>query len=116
LLLDIKERQERNKATAGTAYEDNGLVFCTKLGRPQDPINMRRTFNRICDKAELKGFHPHCLRHTFASRGVNTEVDVRVMQRFLGHANIQETVNIYTHIQSDEARKQMAKLERAVNY
>ena len=116
LLLDIKERQGKNKVAAGTAYEDNDLVFCTKLGRPQDPINMRRTFNRICDKAELKGFHPHCLRHTFASSGVDAEVDVRVMQRFLGHANIQETANIYTHIQSDEARKQMAKLERAVNY
>jgi len=63
LLLDIKERQEKNKVAAGTAYEDNDLVFCTKLGRPQDPINMRRTFHRICDKAELKGFHPHCLRH-----------------------------------------------------
>ena len=116
LLLDVKERQEKNKVAAGAAYEDNDLVFCTKLGRPQDPINMRRTFYRICDKAELTGFHPHCLRHTFASRGVEEKVDVRVMQRFLGHANIQETVNTYTHIQADTARSQMELLADVVSY
>lgn len=116
LLADVFEQQEINKATAGAAYEDNDLVFCTKLGRPQDPINMRRTFYRICDKAGISGFSPHCLRHTFATRGVDAKVDVRVMQSFLGHANIQETVNTYTHIQTDTARSQMDLLANVVNY
>ena len=116
LLADVFEQQEINKAAAGAAYEDNDLVFCTKLGRPQDPINMRRTFYRICDKAGISGFSPHCLRHTFATRGVDAKVDVRVMQSFLGHANIQETVNTYTHIQPDTARNQMERLANVVNY
>ena len=116
LLADVFEQQEINKATAGAAYEDNDLVFCTKLGRPQDPINMCRTFYRICDKAGISGFSPHCLRHTFATRGVDAKVDVRVMQSFLGHANIQETVNTYTHIQTDTARSQMDLLANVVNY
>ena len=63
LLMDVLEQQKQDKAKAGAAYEDNDLVFCTKLGRPQDPINMRRTFYRICDKAGISGLHPHCLRH-----------------------------------------------------
>ena len=116
LLADVFEQQEINKTAAGAAYEDNDLVFCTKLGRPQDPINMRRTFYRICDKAGISGFSPHCLRHTFATRGVDAKVDVRVMQSFLGHANIQETVNTYTHIQPDTARNQMDLLANVVNY
>ncbi len=116
LLADVFEQQEQYKRIAGAAYEDHDLVFCTKLGRPQDPINMRRTFYRICNKAGISGFSPHCLRHTFASSGVDAEVDVRVMQRFLGHANIQETVNTYTHIQSDVAQKQMERLANVVNY
>lgn len=116
LLADVFAQQEINKATAGAACEDNDLVFCTKLGRPQDPTNMRRTFYRICDKAGISGLHPHCLRHTFATRGVDAKVDVRVMQSFLGHANIQETVNTYTHIQADTARSQMDLLANVVNY
>jgi len=51
-----------------------------------------------------------------ATRGVDANVDVRVMQSFLGHANIQETVNTYTHIQDDTARKQMDLMANVVNY
>lgn len=116
ILAGIFEQQEADKAHAGAAYEDNDLVFCTKLGRPQDPINMRRIFYRICKKAGISGFTPHCLRHTFATRGVEEKVDVRVMQRFLGHANIQETVNTYTHILPDTGRNQMDLLANVVNY
>ena len=109
-------QQKQNKAKAGTAYEDNDLVFCTQLGRPLDPINMRRTFYRICDKAGISGLHPHCLRHTFATRGVESGVDVRVMQSFLGHANFQETVDIYTHVSGDLKRQEMQKLNSTMNY
>lgn len=116
LLADVFEQQEINKTNAGAAYEDNDLVFCTKLGRPLDPINMRRTFYRICDKAGISGLHPHCLRHTFATRGAEKNVDVRVMQRFLGHASIEETANTYTHVLSDLKRDEMQKLANVVNY
>lgn len=116
LLTDILEQQKQDKAKAGAAYEDNDLVFCTKLGRPQDPINMRRTFYRICDKAGISGLHPHCLRHTFATRGAEKQVDIRVMQRFLGHANIQETASTYTHVLGDLKRAEMQKLASVVAY
>lgn len=116
VLFDVMEQQKQNKAKAGTAYEDNDLVFCTQLGRPLDPINMRRTFYRICDKAGISGLHPHCLRHTFATRGVESGVDVRVMQSFLGHANFQETVDIYTHVSGDLKRQEMQKLNSTMNY
>ena len=116
LLMDVLEQQKQDKAKAGAAYEDNDLVFCTKLGRPQDPINMRRTFYRICDKAGISGLHPHCLRHTFATRGAEKQVDIRVMQRFLGHANIQETASTYTHVLGDLKRDEMQKLASVVNY
>ncbi len=116
VLLDVMEQQKQNKAKAGTAYEDNNLVFCTQLGRPLDPVNMRRTFYSICNKAGISGLHPHCLRHTFATRGVESGVDVRVMQSFLGHANFQETVDIYTHVSGDLKRQEMQKLNSTMNY
>ena len=115
-MMDVLEQQKQYKAKAGAAYEDNDLVFCSKLGRPQDPINMRRTFYRICDKAGISGLHPHCLRHTFAPRGAENQVDIRVMQRFLGHANIQETASTYTHALGNLKRDEMQKLANVVNY
>lgn len=116
VLADVFEQQNQNKIRAGTAYEDNDLVFCTQLGRPLDPNNMRRTFYSICDKIGIKDMHPHCLRHTFATRGAENNVDVRVMQRLLGHSNIQETADTYTHVLSGLKRDEVMKLESTVNY
>ncbi|MCI6121260.1 MAG: tyrosine-type recombinase/integrase, partial [Lachnospiraceae bacterium] len=116
LLHDVCKDQLLSKLKAGSAYEDNGLVFATQLGRPLDPTNMRRTFYSICEKIGLNGLHPHCLRHTFATRGAENDIDVRVMQRFLGHATIQETADTYTHVLTDLKRNEILKLDKAVSY
>lgn len=111
ILATIFEQQEENKQKAGAAYIDNDLVFCTHLGKPLDPNNMRRTFYSICDKIGLKGLHPHCLRHTYATRGAERNVDMRALQAVLGHANIRETIDTYTHASNDFKRRELMKLE-----
>ena len=116
LLQDVMNQQNQYKSRAGTAYEDNDLVFCTQLGRPLDPRNMRRTFYRICELAEISGLHPHCLRHTFATRGAENTIDVRVMQQLLGHATIKETADTYTHVLSGLKQSEIKKLDNVVNY
>ena len=116
VLADVWEQQEKNKEKANTAYEDNDLVFCTQLGRPLDPTNMRRTCYSICAKIGVSNIHPHCLRHTFATRGAENNVDVRVMQKFLGHATIKETADTYTHVLNDLKQSEILKLDKAVNY
>ncbi len=116
VLTDVYMQQEESKHKAGDAYEDDDLVFCTQFGRPLDPNNMRRTFYSICDKIGIKGLHPHCLRHTFTTRGAENDVDVRVMQRLLGHSNIQETANTYTHVLDTLKQEDVKKLENTVKY
>ena len=116
VLADVWEQQEKNKEKASSAYEDNDLVFCTQLGRPLDPNNIRRTCYSICEKIGVSDIHPHCLRHTFTTRGAENNVDVRVMQKFLGHATIKETADAYTHILDDLKQDEIRKLDSAVNY
>lgn len=43
-------------------------------------------------------FEPYCLRHTYCTDLCKANVDVRTAQRLMGHANIQITANIYTHV------------------
>ena len=111
ILAKVYEQQETNKQKAGAAYDDNDLVFCTQLGKPLEPNNMRRTFYSICEKIEAKGLHPHCLRHTYATRGAEKNVDMRALQAVLGHANIRETIDTYTHPSNDFKRRELMKLE-----
>lgn len=116
ILFDVQKQQIVNKEKASIAYEDDDLVFCTKLGRPLGPNNMLRTFNSICDKIGVSGLHPHCLRHTFATRGAENNVDVRVMQNFLGHVSIKQTADTYTHVLKDLKHNEILKLDSVVNY
>lgn len=47
-------------------------------------------------------FVPYCLRHTYCTDLQKKGVDVRTAQKLMGHANIQMTVDIYTHVDESE--------------
>lgn len=115
LIEKIKSEQTELRHRIGTAYEDNDLIFCTGLGKPLDPRNMQRTFHSICKKSGLHGFSIHCLRHSFATLGYEQGIDIRVLQELLGHANINETANRYTHVSIDTIRREMEKMKFTAN-
>ena len=50
-------------------------------------------------------FVPYCLRHTYCTNLAKSGVDVRTAQRLMGHANIQITANIYTHVDDSQINK-----------
>ena len=46
----------------------------------------------------FRKFHPHTLRHTFATRCFEKQMEPKVVQKLMGHSNISITMNIYTHV------------------
>ena len=71
-------------------------VFPTSGGRPLDSANLRREMKEILKKAMLPlHFTPHCLRHTYASLMLQQGESIVYVQRQLGHASIQLTVDTY---------------------
>ena len=58
-------------------------------------------FNRLWDKYRAETgltITPHQLRHAYATMLYDAGVDVKTAQYLLGHANIQTTMDIYTHL------------------
>lgn len=58
----------------------------------------------------MPGHHLHDLRHTFATICRERGVDMSVVQRWLGHADLSTTAKIYTHVLSDFERREAKKI------
>ncbi len=57
-----------------------------------------------------KDVHVHTLRHSFATHLLEDGVDVRKIQKLLGHSNLQ-TTQIYTQVSSEEIKKIKSPLD-----
>ncbi len=117
LLLEQMDYQDIWKEKACELYNNSSdLVFTTQVGTPLDPRNMQRTFHNIRKKANINHMSIHSLRHTFASRGLENGVDLKVMQDLLGHSSIKITADLYTHVLPDTKALEISKLENSINY
>lgn len=52
----------------------------------------------------------HCLRHTFATRAVESDVDIKTLSVILGHADATITINRYAHALEEQKRLAMDKV------
>ena len=104
------ERQDAEKAEAGSAWNTQNLVFCSNVGTVIEPRRVCTTMDKITDAAELPRFTFHALRHTFATRMLEANVPAKVVQDVLGHADVTLTLNTYSHVIGSTAHEQMAKI------
>lgn len=56
--------------------------------------------------------HAHMLRHTYATTLYHAGIDLRTAQQLLGHATIQMTANIYTHLEAADSLQAVNSLNR----
>ena len=71
------------------------------------------TLKVILRKNKLRDIRFHDLRHTCASLLVSLDVNMKVIQRYLGHSNMSTTADIYSHLDANatgEAGMKLGKL------
>lgn len=57
----------------------------------------------------IRDFHPHTLRHTFATRCFENKMEPKVVQKLMGHSSISITLNIYTHVLDSKMDEEVKK-------
>lgn len=81
-----------------------GAVYVVGGGEyPAEPRSYRDSFARLLRRLGIPAIVYHGLRHTFATRCVESGCDIKVVSAILGHSNVATTLNLYVH--PDEAHK-----------
>jgi len=62
---------------------------------------LRHQTRRLCEEAKVEYRGEHVFRHTFATNCYYKGVDVKILSRLLGHADVNITYNIYIHLYGD---------------
>jgi integrase len=91
-----------------TAYKgDDDLVFAhPSTGRALDGPKVSRRFKEACEDAGVHVIKFHNLRHTFGTRMAASNVPMRMLQEFMGHAD-SKTTQIYVHYAPSEHEVEM---------
>ncbi len=74
------------------------------------PRTFEYRYHKILKKCFIEDINYHALRHTFATRCVEADVDIKSLSEILGHSNVSITLNTYVHSSMDQKRKQLEKL------
>lgn len=78
---------------------------------------LREHFQNVLKASGLygMGFTIHSLRHTYATRCAENNVSRHVTQKWVGHSTPDMTENVYTHVNDDFEKEEIAKLNKGVN-
>ena len=111
-LVDQKTRALLGRYIGRLNGQGTSSSFLLRTGRgtPVKPDFIRRNLHRLVEQAGLdKRVTPHMFRHSAATHLLAAGVDMRYVQRLLGHSSI-STTEIYTHVSDVDLQ---ASLERA---
>lgn len=97
-MLDrIKEKQERDKKFFGDEYKDSGYIFTWNDGHPYSPDYLTKSFKKLVKKSDRldDSLTLHSLRASCVSILVHGGADIKDIQKWVGHADIKTTLQIY---------------------
>lgn len=86
----------------------------TNTCKPLEPRYYRDYFRRLLQSLGIEASRFHILRHSFATRCIESNCDYKAVSAILGHASITTTMNLYVHPGYEEKRKAIEKMARSL--
>jgi len=92
-------------------YKPAEWLFTGQYGEKYSASSVWKIFDRLKKQHNItKQGNVHLLRHTFATRLLESGTDIRYIQTLLGHSNV-KTTQIYTHVANHELTKIKSPLD-----
>lgn len=73
--------------------------------KPTEPRTYRNYYKKLMGKLNMPDLKFHGLRHSFATRCIESNCDYKTVSVILGHSNISTTLNLYVHPNMEQKKK-----------
>lgn len=107
----IEHKQKQSEYLSKNGYPQSEFVFCSTTGTPYDPRDLQRDYKNILRKYNIRMINFHGIRHTFATRALESGMDIKTLSSILGHSSIQITLDLYAHVTNQLQAEHMANLK-----
>ena len=97
VLAHIQWQKEQAEKSYGM-YETDPWLVANELGHYLDPGTVRKKLKAVAESIGITDFHPHCLRHTYASQAVKAGVPLPYLSDILGHESTSFTAKVYVSL------------------
>ena len=77
----------------------------TNEAKPTEPRTYRNYYKQLLKQLGIPDLKFHGLRHSFATRCIESQCDYKTVSVILGHANISTTLNLYVHPNMEQKKK-----------
>lgn len=95
----------------------SGFLFYDKNAKPLVALHWQYRFNRMVNKynstnkIQMPNITPHICRHTYCSNMAKSGISPKTLQYLMGHSDISVTLNVYTHINFNDAEEELRRME-----
>lgn len=93
---------------------NNDYYVLTNDVKPTEPRTYRNYYKRLMKKLDIPELKFHGLRHSFATRCIESKCDYKTVSVILGHSNISTTLNLYVHPNLEQKKKCINQMKRSL--
>ena len=86
----------------------------TNDAKPTEPRTYRSFYKSLMRYLEIPELKFHGLRHSFATRCIESNCDYKTVSVLLGHSNISTTLNLYVHPNMEQKKKAIEQMFKAL--
>ena len=93
----------------------NGSFYVlTNSAVPTEPRTYRNYYKRLMKQLDIPALKFHGLRHSFATRCIESNCDYKTVSVLLGHSNISTTLNLYVHPNMEQKKRCVEQMFKAL--
>lgn len=93
---------------------NNDFYVITNEAKPTEPRTYRNYYERLIKRLGIPKLKFHGLRHSFATRCIESKCDYKTVSVILGHSNISTTLNLYVHPNLEQKKRCVNQMFRSL--